>query len=180
MVSWISTSFASGWKSGLDLSFVFRSHHISDLSLLICCMFPYWTICPIWALRKVFLIIISSSCKSFGKPLPLNDKSLKLKLNGPRPRLQSLCSNYCSYYMKVPLISRSGLLELRNSSVFSIDHRYFLIKYAARTLELLLCPLTECTRTDSYFLIAFSIKSKIAFVVVSLRSKIIWFSRSSH
>ena len=128
----------------------------------------------------MFLIIISSSIKSFWNPLPLNDRSLKLKLNGPRPLLHNRCSNCCSYWMKVPLISRSGLLELRNSRVLSIDQRYFRMKYAARTDELLLCPLTECTRTLSYFLIAFSIKSKIALVVVSFVSNIIWFSRSSH
>jgi hypothetical protein len=45
--------------------------------------------------------------------------------------------------MKVPLISKSGRLELRNSRVFSIDQRYFLIKYAASTEEDLLYPLTE-------------------------------------
>jgi hypothetical protein len=52
-----------------------------------------------------------------------------------------------------------------------MDHLYFLMKYAAKTEDDLDCPLTECTNTDSYFLIAFSIKSKIAFVVVSLVSK---------
>ena len=125
-------------------------------------------------------MINSSSWRSFWNPLPLNDKSLKLKLSGPRPLVHNRCSNCWSYWMKVPLISRSGLLEFRNSKVFSIDQRYFLMKYAANTEELLLYPLTECTRTLSYFLIAFSIKSYIALVVVSLVSKIIWFSRSSH
>ena len=61
--------------------------------------------------------------------------------------------------MKVPRISRSGLLEFRNSSVFNMDHLYFLMKYAASTDDDRLWPLTEWTRTDSYFLIAFSIKS---------------------
>ena len=75
--------------------------------------------------------------------------------------------------MKVPLISRSGLLEFRNSNVLSIDQRYFRMKYAANTEELLLYPLTEWTSTLSYFLMAFSIKSYIAFVVVSFVSKII-------
>ena len=46
--------------------------------------------------------------------------------------------------------------------------------------EDLLWPLTEWTRTDSYFLIALSMKSNIAFVVVSFVSKMIWFSRSNH
>jgi hypothetical protein len=45
--------------------------------------------------------------------------------------------------MKVPRISRSGLLEFKNSSVLSIDHLYFFIKYAANTEEDLLYPLTE-------------------------------------
>jgi hypothetical protein len=45
--------------------------------------------------------------------------------------------------MKVPLISRSGLLEFKNSSVLSIDHLYFFIKKAAKTEEDLLYPLTE-------------------------------------
>lgn len=75
--------------------------------------------------------------------------------------------------MKVPRISRSGLLEFKNSSVLSIDHLYFFIKYAANTEEDLLYPLTEWTSTDSYFLIAFSTKSNIALVVVSFWSKII-------
>ena len=75
--------------------------------------------------------------------------------------------------MNVPLISKSGRLELRNSSVLSIDQRYLRMKYAANTDEDLLCPLTEWTSTDSYFLIAFSTKSKIALVVVSFVSKII-------
>ena len=75
--------------------------------------------------------------------------------------------------MKVPLISRSGLLEFKNSSVLSIDHLYFFIKKAAKTEEDLLYPLTEWTSTDSYFLIAFSIKSKIALVVESFVSNII-------
>jgi hypothetical protein len=75
--------------------------------------------------------------------------------------------------MKVPRISKSGLLEFKNSRVLSIDQRYFLMKYAASTEELLLCPLTEWTSTLSYFLMAFSMKSKIALVVVSLLSKII-------
>jgi|APGre2960657423_1045063.scaffolds.fasta_scaffold168102_1 hypothetical protein len=75
--------------------------------------------------------------------------------------------------MNVPLISRSGLLEFKNSKVLSIDHLYFFMKYAAKTEEDLLCPLTEWTKTDSYFLIAFSTKSKMALVVVSLVSNII-------
>ena len=51
------------------------------------------------------------------------------------------------------------------------------MKYAARTDDDLLCPLTEWTRTDSYFLIAFSIKSNIAFVVVSFASnRLPWIS----
>jgi hypothetical protein len=45
--------------------------------------------------------------------------------------------------MNVPLISRSGLLEFKNSKVLSIDHLYFFIKYAAKTEEDLLYPLTE-------------------------------------
>ena len=126
-------------------------------------------------------MIISSSWRSFWKPLPpLKDKSLKLKDSGPRPRLHKRCSNYWSCWMNVPLISKSGRREFKNSSVFNIDHLYLRIKYAARTDEERLYPRTECTRTDSYFLMAFSMKSYIALVVVSFASKIIWFSRSIH
>lgn len=116
-------------------------------------------------------MIISSSWRSFWEPLFLNERSLKLKERGPSPLLQSLYSYCYSYWINVPLISKSGLLEFKNSSVFNMDHLYFLMKYAAKTEDDLDWPLTECTNTDSYFLIAFSIKSKIAFVVVSFVSK---------
>ena len=142
-----------------SLFYPFWSTHYSVLARPLAPIFPYWTICPIWAFKKVFLIINSSSCNSFWKPFPLKDKSLKLKLSGPRPLLHNLCSNYWSCWMKVPLISKSGLLEFRNSSVFSMDHLYFRMKYAANTELLLLWPLTEWTKTLSYFLIAFSMKS---------------------
>lgn len=40
--------------------------------------------------------------------------------------------------MNVPLISKSGLLEFKNSKVFSMDHLYLRMKYAAKTEEDLL------------------------------------------
>lgn len=98
------------------------------LSLFLRFIFPYWTIWPIWALRKVFLMINSSSWRSFWNPFPLKERSVKLKDKGPSPRLHSLYSNCCNYWMKVPLISKSGLLEFKNSRVLSMDHRYFLMK----------------------------------------------------
>jgi hypothetical protein len=67
--------------------------------------------------------------------------------------------------MKVPLISKSGLLEFKNSSVLRRDHLYFLIMYTAKTEAALLCPLTECTKILSDFLTASSIKSNLSFVV---------------
>jgi hypothetical protein len=45
--------------------------------------------------------------------------------------------------MKVALISKSGLLEFKNSNVLSKDHLYFLIMYAAKAQVALLCPLIE-------------------------------------
>ena len=63
--------------------------------------------------------------------LPLlsrNEYSLKLFERAPNPAADSLASNSCSCYIKVALISRSGLRELRNSSVLISDQRYFRIK----------------------------------------------------
>jgi hypothetical protein len=69
--------------------------------------------------------------------------------------------------MKVALISKSGLLEFKNSNVLSKDHLYFLIMYAAKAQVALLCPLIEWTNTDSVALRASSINSKIAFAASS-------------
>ena len=105
------------------------SIHLSVFSRGFCPANWYYTIWPICAFKNVFLMIISSSWRSFWKPLPpLNERSLKLKERGPSPLLQSRCSNCYSCWIKVPLISKSGRLELRNSSVLSIDHLYLRIK----------------------------------------------------
>lgn len=72
--------------------------------------------------------------------------------------------------MNVALISRSGLLEFKNSSALRRDHLYFLIIYAASAHVALLYPLTEWTRTDSVASRASSINSKIAFAASSLGS----------
>lgn len=74
---------------------------------------------------------------------PLKEYSSKVKERGPRPCLFSLRSYSSSYAIKEALISRSGLRELRNSSVFIIDQRYFLMMYTARTEAARLCPRTE-------------------------------------
>jgi hypothetical protein len=72
--------------------------------------------------------------------------------------------------MKVALISRSGRLEFKNSSDLRRDHLYFLMMYAARAHVALLCPLTECTSTDSVASSASSMKSKMALAASSLGS----------
>ena len=86
--------------------------------------------------------------------------------------------------MKVPLISSSGLLELRNSNVFRRLQRYLRIRYTARTDAARDYPRTECTRTLSVFFIAASMNSKIWWVSVSGcfplgTSNNTWFSWSS-
>lgn len=69
--------------------------------------------------------------------------------------------------MKVALISRSGLLEFRNSRVLSRLQRYLRIMKEAMTQEARDCPLTEWTRTLSYSFIAESINWKISLVILS-------------
>ena len=52
--------------------------------------------------------------------------------------------------MKVALISKSGLLEFKNSKVLSRLHLYFLIKKVAITQDARLWPRTLWTSTLSY------------------------------
>ena len=51
--------------------------------------------------------------------------------------------------MNVALISKSGLLEFKNSKVFKRLQLYFRIIYVAITQDALDYPLTECTNTLS-------------------------------
>lgn len=78
--------------------------------------------------------------------------------------------------MNVALISRSGLLEFKNSRALSRDHLYFRIMYAARAHVALLYPLTEWTKTDSVASRASSMNSKIALAASSLGSSNIYTS----
>ena len=75
-----------------------------------------------------------------------------------------------SWCMKVALISRSGRLLLRNSRLFSSDHLYLRMMYAARAQVARLWPLTECTSTDSVASKASSMKSNIALEASSFGS----------
>lgn len=72
--------------------------------------------------------------------------------------------------MKVALISKSGLLEFKNSSDLSSDQWYLRMIKAASAQVARLWPLTEWTRTDSAESSASSIKSKIALAASSLLS----------
>ena len=99
-------------------------------------MLNFWGKGPCCALTKVFLRITSSASKSGETfiprvllPLfPLNEYSLKVKDRGPLPIEVSLYSYSFSCSMNFALISSSGLLEFRNSSVLIIDHLYLRIK----------------------------------------------------
>jgi hypothetical protein len=111
----------------------------------------------------------SSSLSIVKFSFPISDH---LEVRGPAPCLVSLASKQLNWCMKLALISRSGLLELRNSRVLRRFHRYFFMKNAARTQDARLYPLTECTSTLSVFSIASSMKLKISFATSSLGSKI--------
>lgn len=80
--------------------------------------------------------------------------------------------------MKVALISRSGLLEFKNSSAFKRDHLYLRIMYAAKVHVARLWPLTEWTRTDSVASRASSINSKMALAASSRGSRSIYINWS--
>ena len=60
--------------------------------------------------------------------LSLKENSLKLVERAPIPAVDNLDSNSWSCEIKVALISRSGLRELRNSNVLINDQRYFRIR----------------------------------------------------
>ncbi len=83
-----------------------------------------YAIGPIWALRKVFLRRSSSLSR---KQLS-SATSVHFDVFGPTPALTNRLSKAESWWMKVALISKSGRLELRNSSVLSSDQRYLRIK----------------------------------------------------
>ena len=107
--------------------------------------FPSYVIGPFYAFRKVFLNISSSLSRN----LLSSAISSHLELLGPRPRFLSRFSYSLNYLMKVALISRSGLLEFKNSNVFSRDHLYLRIMNEAITQDERLYPLTEWTNTLS-------------------------------
>ena len=96
--------------------------------------------------------------------------SVQSPLLGPSPLCINRPSYAESYWMKEARISRSGLLELRNSSVLKSVQRYLRMKYAASTQELRHWPRTECTSTLSVFCRASSTKLKISSVTRSLAS----------
>jgi hypothetical protein len=60
--------------------------------------------------------------------MSLKENSLKLVERDPMPADVSRDSNSWSCDIKVALISRSGLRELRNSNVLINDQRYFRIR----------------------------------------------------
>ena len=93
------------------------------------------------------------------------ESSFQLNDCGPMPCFVRRCSNSCNCCIKFYLISRSGRLELKNSSVFSKLHLYFLIKKHESTEAALLYPRTECTRTLSVLCKACSMKSDISFEI---------------
>ena len=104
--------------------------------------------------------------------------SVHLCVLGPRPLLKSLFSYIWSYLRNDGLISRSCLLELRNSRVLSMLQRYFLIIKAARTKQALFYAFTDLIRTLSLFSNAVLIKLKISSGIFSPSSNRTWFSSS--
>lgn len=108
----------------------------------------------------------------------VSEISVHLYVFGPRPLLKSLFSYCCNYLRKLGLISRSYLLEFKNSSVFNMLHRYLLITYAAMTKQALFWAFSLLTRTLSWFSRASFIKLKTSSGIFSASSKRICFSSS--
>jgi len=84
---------------------------------------------PWWLFRNVFLRISSS----FLIGSLTSDISVHLYVLGPRPLLNNLFSYFYNCFKKAGLISRSCLLEFKNSRVFNMLHLYLLMMKAAMT-----------------------------------------------
>ena len=112
--------------------------------------------------------MLRSISSSLSRNLFSSAISSHLDVFGPRDLFFSLDSYSESCLMNVALISRSGLLEFKNSSVLRRLQRYFLIRYVAITQDARDCPLTEWMRTLSYSVIASSTKGNISLVVVGV------------
>ena len=108
----------------------------------------------------------------------LSEISVQRYVFGPRPLLKSLFSYYWSYFRKLGLISRSYLLEFRNSKVFNMLHRYLLMTKAAMTKQALFCAFSLLTSTLSWFSSASFIKLKTSSGIFSASSNRICFSSS--
>jgi hypothetical protein len=107
---------AGPWVTSLLLSI-----HLIAVCLSFGAPLPNYWIGPIWEFRKVFLSRSSSQAKV--GCLLLNSSHLLETYY--RWDWESLASYADSWWMKVALISRSGLLEFKNSRAFSNDHLYF-------------------------------------------------------
>ena len=102
---------------------------------------------PCWLFRYVFRRISSSFLiGSF-----CSDISDHLWVLGPKPRLKSLFSYIWSCLRKAGRISKSWRLELRNSKVLSMLHRYLLMMKAEMTKQALFWAFSLLIKTLSWF-----------------------------
>lgn len=108
----------------------------------------------------------------------VSDISVHLWVFGPRPLLNNLFSYIWSCLRKDGLISRSYLLEFRNSRVLIMLHRYLLIMKAAITKQALFCAFSLLISTLSWFSSASFMKLKISSGIFSWSSNKICFSSS--
>lgn len=97
---------------------------------------------------------------------------------GPSPLLNNLFSYIWSYLRNAGLISRSCLLEFKNSKVLSILHLYLRIIKAQMTKHALFWAFSDFISTLSWFSKASFIKLKISSGIFSCSSKSICFSSS--
>ena len=104
--------------------------------------------------------------------------SVHLWVFGPSPLLKSLFSYIYSCFRKAGLISRSCLLELMNSRVFSMLHLYFLIINAHITKHARFWAFSLLIRTLSWFSRPSFIKLKISSGIFSASSNRTCFSSS--
>lgn len=110
-----------------------------------------------FALTKVF----RSKSSSLSRKAFFCDTSFQPTVIWPKSLAVNRCSYSPSCFMKVTLISKSGLLEFKNSSVLIMDQLYLRIKKVASTHDERLWPRTEWTKTLWLLSAAALIKSKI-------------------